>query len=188
MKHTAATVGGMPTRVQRVPETWPVLHLETDIPNWSALAVDGLVSRPRRFSLADLRTLGAEERNLALHCVWGWSRTDPVWEGVGMERLLEFTGAIGDYVTIRAASDSYSSCLPVADARRGILAWARDTEELTPEHGGPLRYIPPDDHWGYKGVKWASRVTVGDRFVAGFWESRVADPRGRIPTEEVELP
>ncbi len=177
----------MPTRVQRVPETWPILHLESDIPAWSALSVDGLVSRPRRFSIDDLRTLGTRERALAVHCVWGWSRTDPVWEGIGMDRLLEFVGPLGDHVTIRAASDTYSACLPIADAARGMLAWGRDGEPLTAEHGGPVRYLPPDDHWGYKGVKWAARVTVGDRFVAGFWESRVADPKGRIP-DEVELP
>jgi hypothetical protein len=28
---------------------------------------------------------------------------------------------------------------------------------------------------------------VGDRFVPGFWESRIGDPVGRIP-EEVVLP
>lgn len=170
-----------------MPETWPVLHLESEIPTWSGLSVDGLVSRPRRFSMDDLRTLGVEARTLAVHCVWGWSRTDPVWEGIGMERLLEFVGPLGDHVTVRAASDSYSACLPVADAARGMLAWSRDGEDLTPEYGGPLRYLPPDDHWGYKGVKWAARVTVGDRFVAGFWESKVADAKGRIP-DDVELP
>jgi DMSO/TMAO reductase YedYZ molybdopterin-dependent catalytic subunit len=177
----------MPTRVQRVPETWPILHLESDVPAWTALSVDGLVSRPRRFSMDDLRTLGVIERNLPVHCVWGWSRTDPVWEGVAMDRLLEFVGPLGDHVTIRAASDSYSACLPIADAGRGMLAWSRDGEALAPEHGGPVRYLPPDSHWAYKGVKWAARVTVGDRFVAGFWESRVADAVGRIPAD-VELP
>jgi hypothetical protein len=32
------------------------------------------------------------------------------------------------------------------------------------------------------------RLTVGDRFVPGFWESRIGDPVGRIPTDEVVLP
>ena len=49
------------------------------------------------------------------------------------------------------------------------------------------RYLAPVEYWAYKGVKWANRVTVVDRFCAGFWESRLPDPVGRIP-EEVELP
>jgi len=47
--------------------------------------------------------------------------------------------------------------------------------------------VPPPELWAYKGVKWASRVTVGDRFTPGFWESRIGDPVGTIP-EEVVLP
>ena len=88
---------------------------------------------------------------------------------------------------MHAASDEYSACLPVDDAARGFLAWARDGEPLAAEEGGPLRFVPPPELWGYKGVKWAQRLSVGDRFVAGFWESRIGDPVGRIP-EEVVLP
>ena len=41
-------------------------------------------------------------------------------------------------------------------------------------------FVPPPELWGYKGVKWAQRITVGDRFVPGFWESRIGDPVTRI--------
>lgn len=176
-----------PRRVQRVPESWPVLHLEAAVPDWDGLVVDGLVRRPARFDLAALRTLGEERRRLAVHCVWGWSRPDGVWDGVGMDHLLDAVGPEGEWVTVTAASGVYSSCLPVADARRGVLAWARDGAPLHPEAGGPLRFLPPAQYWAYKGVKWAAAVTVGDRFRPGFWESKVADPVGLVP-EEVELP
>lgn len=174
-------------RVQRVPAEWPVLHLEHELPGWDGLLVQGLARHPRRFDLAALATLGTERRRLAVHCVWGWSRSDPVWDGVGLDRLFDIVEPTGDWVELHSSSGTYSACLPIADAARGMLAWARDGETLTAEAGGPLRFLPPPEYWAYKGVKWAARVVVGDRFRPGFWESKVADPMGRIP-EEVERP
>ena len=176
-------------RVQRVPEAWPVLHLETDVPGWNGLRVDGLVGAGRHFDLSALRALGSDEYHLAVHCVWGWSRPEVRWQGVSLGRLLDAVGIAksATHVVVESASDTYSSCLPLADGAEGVLAWGRDGEPLAPEAGGPLRYVGPSSYWGYKGVKWAARVGVTDHFVPGFWESKVADPVGRIPAE-VELP
>lgn len=174
-------------RVQRVPSEWPVLHLEGDIPAWDGLAVDGLVENPMRLDLPGLAALGAVSAEVAVHCVWGWSRPRACWEGLPLSRVLEAARPRGSHVTVRSASGVYSSCLSLTDAASGMLAWRRDGHDLTPEAGGPLRFVPPPDLWAYKGVKWAARLTVGDRFVPGFWESKVADPTGRIPAD-VELP
>lgn len=174
-------------RVQRVPETWPVLHLEREVPPWDGLVVDGLVRHPGRFDLAALAALGNERRRVPINCVWGWSRSDPVWDGVGLDRVLDVAEPEGGWVTVSAASGTYSGCLPLADAARGLLAWGRDGEPLAPEAGGPLRFVTPPEYWAYKGVKWAARVTVVDRFRPGPWESKVADPVGLIP-DDVELP
>jgi DMSO/TMAO reductase YedYZ molybdopterin-dependent catalytic subunit len=174
-------------RVQRVPEAWPIVHLESAIPEWCDLVVDGHVAHPRRFTIADLAALDDEERDIDFHCVWGWSRPDVRWAGVGLDRVLTLAGARGSHVTVHAASEQYSACLPIEDARRGFLAWGRDGASLAHQEGGPLRFVQPAELWGYKGVKWAQRVTVGDRFVAGFWENRIGDPVGRIP-DEVVLP
>lgn len=177
------------TRVQRVPADWPIVHLEADAPPWDGLVVEGTVQHRRRFSLDDLRALADDDGplDLPLHCVWGWSRPDVSWHGVALGVVLDLVGAEGAFVTVHAGSDVYSACLPAADARRGLLAWARDGEALSSEAGGPLRFVGPPDYWAYKGVKWATRVVVGDRFAPGFWESKVADPVGRIP-EDVVLP
>jgi DMSO/TMAO reductase YedYZ molybdopterin-dependent catalytic subunit len=176
------------TRVQRVPEVWPIVHLESELPEWQHVAVDGHVAHARVFTLADLAALGTEERAIDFHCVWGWSRPAVRWTGVGLDRVLDVVGVQGTHVTVHAASDEYSACLPVEDAARGFLAWARDGDALARDEGGPLRFVPPAELWGYKGVKWAQRLTVGDRFVPGFWESRIGDPVGRIPRDEVVLP
>ena len=169
-------------RVQRVPSDWPVVHLEGEPPAWPGLAVDGLVRAPAAYDLAALAALGAERRAIPLHCVWGWSRPDATWEGVAVSTLLEAVAVDGGtHVIFSSASGTYSSCLPLADAARGMLAWARDGQELSPEAGGPLRFVTPPEYWAYKGVKWTARMSVTNRFVPGFWEARVADPVGRIP-------
>lgn len=172
-------------RVQRVPERWPVVHLEPEVPVWEQLLVDGHVDHPRRFRFDDLLRLGVEERVVDFHCVWGWSRPQERWTGVGLDLVLDLVGARGTHVTVSSASDQYSACLPTVDAGRGFLAWARDGDALRALEGGPVRFVPPPELWAYKGVKWADRVQVGDRNVFGFWESRIDDPVGRIPSEVV---
>lgn len=184
---TTTRVRDQGRRVQRVPESWPVLHLEASIPQWTGLVVDGLVRRPLRFDQASLQDLGATERTVPVHCVWGWSRPDGRWTGVALADLLDPATPLGGWVTVRSASGVYSSSLPIADAARGLLVWARDGRDLAPEEGGPVRFLAPPDYWGYKGVKWAARITVVDRFLLGLWESKVADPLGRIPPD-VDVP
>jgi DMSO/TMAO reductase YedYZ molybdopterin-dependent catalytic subunit len=163
--------------------------LEADLPQWCGLAVDGLVRVSRRFDLPALELLGSGIYRLGVHCVWGWSRPDARWHGISVGRLLDAVDveAGATHVIVESASGTYSSCLPLADAAEGVLAWSRDDERLAPEAGGPLRFVGPSSFWGYKGVKWAARVGVTDHFAPGFWESKVADPVGRIPAE-VELP
>jgi DMSO/TMAO reductase YedYZ molybdopterin-dependent catalytic subunit len=180
---SAADVG----RIQRLAETWPVVHLEADVPDMPPrLTVDGLVRHARTFALADLHSLQPSTHTSDFHCVWGWSRKEVAWHGIRLGTLLDIVGIerIDDpHVTIGSASGTYSSCLRLVDAAGGVLAWERDGAALAPEHGGPLRFVSPPEFWAYKDVKWVARISVGDRFQAGFWESRVADPIGRIPDD-----
>ena len=67
-----------------------------------------------------------------------------------------------------------------------MLAWSLDGGGLAPEHGGPLRWWAPT-LWGYKGVKWLTRVTFLERFEPGFWEAKVGDVEGRIPDAILDL-
>ena len=70
---------------------------------------------------------------------------------------------------------------PDLDAR-----WRLDGADLTAEHGGPLRLVPPPTKWGYKGVKWVSRLTLIEEFTPGFWETLVGDPHGDIPQDVLD--
>ena len=60
-----------------------------------------------------------------------------------------------------------------------LLAYRLGGEQLSHEHGGPVRLIAPEKY-GYKGVKWIRRVEFTDTRELGFYESRgysyTADP------------
>ena len=172
-------------RLQRTVDRLPVVHLEAadpgPAPAW--IEVSGMVARPGRLGLADLREV--EDRFMIAdhHCVWGWSRRRCRWRGTTLGALLDHVGVLpgARTVTVRCHLSEYASCLRIADARAGMLAWGLDGTLLEPAHGGPLRFQNPEWLWAYKGVKWAGSIEVGDEFTPGFWESLVGDPEGRIP-------
>lgn len=186
-----ATAGPQPLpRVQRLIDRLQPVHLEAAIPTYDAdwtVTVNGLVDTPIELSLDDLRELGAEERVIDFHCVWGWSKPRCRWTGVSVKRVLALAGvpAEATVVTMACRDEPYASCLRLDDANVGMLAWALDGEDLTPEHGWPLRFVQPQWLWAYKGVKWVNRLTVGDWFVPGFWEAKTGDVDGRIPMSQL---
>ena len=91
------------------------------------------------------------------------------------------------YVLVRVVQGQYASCLTIEEARDSLLAWRLDGAELTSEHGGPLRFVPPPTKWGYKGVKWVGHLTLLQHHTSGFWEEMVGDPQGDVPQEVLEM-
>ena len=176
-------------RVQRRTDDLPILHLEREIPaaGWE-LAVDGAVAEPASWSLDAIRAMAPERRVWDLHCVWGWTRLGLAWEGVPAARVIDFAHPLpaARFVMVTAAGNGYTSCFPLNRARRSLLAWRLDGADLTPEHGGPLRLVPPPTKWGYKGVKWVGRLTLIEEFTPGLWESLVGDPHGDIPRDVLD--
>jgi DMSO/TMAO reductase YedYZ molybdopterin-dependent catalytic subunit len=49
-----------------------------------------------------------------------------------------------------------------------------DGKPLAREHGAPVRVVIPD-MYGYKGVKWVERITLGVDAQPGYWEQRGYD-------------
>lgn len=185
-------------RVQRPTVDLPVVHLEREVPaldRWS-LSVDGLVEEPCAWDIEQIRSFPREERTLDLNCVWGWVRPACRWRGVEAWRLLDAARpkAGANFVLAEAAADDsvsdsgrvYASCLSMGEARASLVAWQLDEADLTPEHGAPLRLVPPPEKWGYKGVKWLARLSVIDSFSPGFWEEMVGNPVGDIPSDLLE--
>ena len=173
-------------RVQRPTNEFPVLHLEIQVPAgpWDVV-VDGAVANPMTWSLDAVRAMVTERRVWDLNCVWGWTKLACNWDGVPAGRLIEAAQPLpgARWVMATAAGGAYGSCFSLPRARRSLLAWRLDGEDLSPEHGGPLRLVPPPTKWAFKGVKWVSRLTVLEEFEPGFWEGIIGDPHGDIPWE-----
>jgi DMSO/TMAO reductase YedYZ molybdopterin-dependent catalytic subunit len=52
-----------------------------------------------------------------------------------------------------------------------LLAWRNRGEDLTPEHGWPLRLVVPK-RYAWKSAKWLTGLRFSDRNERGFWEQR----------------
>lgn len=176
-------------RVQRPTQTLPVLHLEPAIPAVTTVAIEGLVERPVTLTLDELRSMPHEERTWDLHCVWGWSRPACRWRGVPAAALLERAGPAADaaFALVSAAGRRYASCLAMEDVAESLVALELDGAPLAPEHGGPVRFVPPPHKWGYKGVKWVAEIRLVAVFTPGLWETLVGNPRGDVPAEMRDL-
>jgi DMSO/TMAO reductase YedYZ molybdopterin-dependent catalytic subunit len=176
--------------IERMP--MPVLHLEAEVPDpapdWT-LRVDGLVGRPLVLSVGQLQELPTVEVSWDFHCVWGWSRRTITWTGIQVGDLLELAGAdvCATHAVFAAVDGPYASCLDLPTAGRGLVAWAMDGQPLQPDHGAPLRFVPPPDRWAYKGVKWLGQVELLAEARYGLWESLVGDPHGVVPPDRLEL-
>jgi DMSO/TMAO reductase YedYZ molybdopterin-dependent catalytic subunit len=143
-------------------------------PEQYRLQVDGLVERPLSLGLADLQALPPTRLIRDFQCVTGW-RVDGVhWVGVGVADLLDRAGVKPGARALRLESfdGTYTESLTLAEGRRPdvIAAYSTSGAPLSRQHGGPVRlYVAP--MYGYKSVKWLSRIEVVDRVEPGYWET-----------------
>lgn len=138
------------------------------------LAVDGLVNRPLQLSLADLQQLPATRLVKDFQCVTGWRVPSVHWQGVALSDLLGRAGIKSGARALRLESydGTYTESLTLDEAARPdvIVAYSMAGGPVTREHGGPVRlYVAP--MYGYKSVKWLSRIEVVDRVEPGYWET-----------------
>ncbi len=162
---------------QRLVKTWPVLHFGTvprfDESTWD-LRVFGLVEQPLRLSYAELKALGAVTVVADMHCVTGWTTLDNAWTGVPFRVLAERARPKpGARWVIAHCEHGYTSNLSLEAMMDEdvLLAWAHGGEDLTPEHGYPLRLVVPK-RYGWKSAKWLRGLELTDRNRRGFWEER----------------
>jgi len=145
-----------------------------DEASWS-LTIDGLVERPQRLTMADLRGLAQVDQTSDFHCVTGWSVLGVKWRGVRFAELLRLAGvrAGATALTFTSAEVPYVDTITLKqlEAPDAMVAFDMDGRPLTREHGAPARVVMPK-MYGYKGVKWLNRITVTDTVSDGYWEQR----------------
>ena len=142
------------------------------------LRIDGLVEQPLSLSLDDLRELPRAEQVSDHHCVTGWSVKNVQWAGIRFDDLLAQARPLPEARWLQFFSEEVpyvdTLSLQQASVPDAMLALDMDGQPLTAPHGFPTRVVMPR-MYGYKGVKWVSRVHVRRDFVRGYWETHGYD-------------
>ena len=154
---------------------WPVLTYgltpRFDPGTWS-FRCWGLVEEEVSFTWEEFLALPRAEVTCDIHCVTHWSRLDNRFEGVSIRELMRRARVKPEarYVLIHADPD-YTTNLPLEDLLQDdvLLALRHDGQDLTPDHGGPLRLVVPKLYF-WKSAKWLRGFEFLDVNPPGFWE------------------
>jgi DMSO/TMAO reductase YedYZ molybdopterin-dependent catalytic subunit len=142
------------------------------------LEIGGLVRRPVSLTYEQLRALPRAEQVSTFHCVTGWSVANVRWAGVRFDHLLVAAEPLPQATAIRFVSSEvpYEDSLTLDQVRRPdvMLALEMDGEPLSRPHGAPARVVIPE-MYGYKGVKWLTRMELVAKQPQGFWEQHGYD-------------
>ena len=146
------------------------------------LFVHGLVKRPRKFSMRDIRRFPSVSRMLFLECsgngLTEWYKptlktvqgthgltSTSEWTGVPLATILNECGVPGNAKWILAEGGdgaAMTRSIPIEKAMKDcILAYGQNGEAIRPEQGYPLRLLAP----GFEGnmnIKWIRRIEVSD--------------------------
>lgn len=148
-----------------------------------SLTLHGMVDRPMRFTMDDLKRLPSVSRTHFIECSgnglteWdaptlktvqgthGLTSTSE-WTGVPLSTVLEMSGLQdgADWILAEGSDAAVMTrSVPIDKALDdAILAYAQNGEAIRPEQGYPLRLLLP----GYEGnthIKWLRRLEVSDK-------------------------
>lgn len=137
------------------------------------LRIDGLVKHPLSLTVADLRSLPATHLTRDFQCVTGWVVDNVHWVGVRLVDLAEraVVDPAASAFELTSFDGLYTESLTFEQARAtgAIAAYSMLGAPVTREHGGPVRlYVP--DMFGYKSIKWLSRIELVTHAGPGYWE------------------
>ena len=159
-----------------------------DAQGWT-LSVGGLVDRPMRLSLSDLRALPGASEYVTMLCisnnVGGDLMSTGGFTGVRLRELLAMAGPKpqGTWVAFKAR-DGYTESLSfslVDGAPEILVAYDLDGSPLPASHGYPARMIIPG-HYGMKGPKWLDSIELVNHESGGYWEQQGWDHNAVVKT------
>jgi len=152
------------------------------------LELNGLVDRPLKLSLDELRALPSRTQITRHDCVEGWSCIGK-WKGVPLAGLLEQAGLkpqvrylvfhCADTLGASLDASKYYESIDLVDAfhPQTILAYEMNDAALPIAHGAPLR-LRVERQLGYKMAKYVMRIEAVESFASiggghgGYWEDR----------------
>jgi DMSO/TMAO reductase YedYZ molybdopterin-dependent catalytic subunit len=167
----------LPPRQART-HKWPVLHAG-EVPPFDPGAWDftvfprPLVGAVVQFTWEQFCALPRVRVFADMHCVTRWSKLDNLWEGVATRELLNHVTVSPRARFVMIHSEyGFSTNLPIDDffAADCLFATHHNGQELTPDHGYPLRLVVPQ-LYAWKSAKWVRGVEFMEDDRPGFWES-----------------
>jgi DMSO/TMAO reductase YedYZ molybdopterin-dependent catalytic subunit len=152
-----------------------------------ALDVGGLVAKPRRFTLAELRALPSRTQITRHDCVEGWSAIGK-WQGARLSAVLDAVepSERARYVVFHCAdpmeqdgTSPYYESIDMDDAYhvQTLLAYSLNDAPLPVKNGAPIR-LRVERQLGYKHAKYVMRLELVESFASigegkgGYWEDQ----------------
>jgi DMSO/TMAO reductase YedYZ molybdopterin-dependent catalytic subunit len=121
------------------------------------LRVGGLVAHELALPLAELAA--SDELIALLDCTGGFYSTQR-WRGVRLDRLLDRAVAQPSAEHLSVVSRTgYRWSFALQDAHELLLATQIGEEQLSHEHGAPVRLVAPGAR-GFQWVKWVERIEL----------------------------
>jgi DMSO/TMAO reductase YedYZ molybdopterin-dependent catalytic subunit len=156
---------------------WRIYTISGSMPEFDAkswrLEIGGLVRKPVTLDYAALRALPRAEQVSTFHCVTGWTVNNVRWAGVRFKHLFELVQPLPSAKAIRFDSLEipYNDSLTTQQALlpEVMLAYEMDGAPLSRPHGSPARVVIPE-MYGYKGVKWLTKMEFLPEQPVGYWE------------------
>ncbi|MGB8649550.1 MAG: sulfite oxidase-like oxidoreductase [Mycobacteriales bacterium] len=162
---------------QYIPRGWPVLHYGP-VPKFKPQSWDfrvfGATAHEGRWSWAEFGELPRTRVQADFHCVTKFTLLDNTWGGVATSTLLSLAPPLPSVTHVLVwAEYGYSANMTLEDfaSSDAIFATHRGDEQLSPDHGWPLRLVVPR-LYAWKGPKWARGVEYLTEDRRGFWEER----------------
>ena len=160
---------------QWVSKEWPVLHYgavpRVNLDTWD-LRIFGLVEHPLGLSYQELLALPRTQVQADIHCVTHWTVLESTWEGIAFKDVLPLVRPRAEAQFVMAhCEQGFTTSLPLAVLMDDdvLLCAKRNGQDLTGEHGWPLRLFVPKKYF-WKSAKWLRGLEFMAEDRLGFWE------------------
>ncbi len=159
-----------------------------------AVAVGGLVNKPKTFGIEDLLKFDQEERIYRLRCVEGWSMVIP-WLGFPLNKLLQEVEPLSSarYLRFETLLDKdafpgqkddwyawpYVEGLRLDEAMHdlAILSTGLYGKPLPPQDGAPVRLVVPWKY-GFKSIKSIVKIDLVEEMPVSLWMAAAPNEYG----------
>ena len=165
-----------PGQTLTAPDRWPLLHFgpvpRSNVATWT-LRIFGLVEQELTLTYEEVRAIPKKDVVADIHCVTGWSRLSDTWSGVAIQEILARCRPRAEATHVMAHCEfGYTTSVPLSGLDDDVLlCYGWNGEDLTPEHGFPLRLLVPKKYF-WKSAKWLRGLELMPANRLGFWEQR----------------